>query len=37
MKRAYVLFIQGGGKGAHDMDAALADSLKQALGAWGRA
>lgn len=27
-----VLFIQGGGKGAHDVDAALADSLKRALG-----
>jgi uncharacterized protein len=28
----YVLFIQGGGKGAYDEDAALAESLKQALG-----
>ena len=28
----YVLFIQGGGKGAHAEDAALADSLKRALG-----
>jgi predicted alpha/beta hydrolase family esterase len=27
-----VLFIQGGGKGAHSEDAALADSLKRALG-----
>jgi predicted alpha/beta hydrolase family esterase len=27
-----VLFIQGGGKGAHSVDAALADSLKRALG-----
>jgi uncharacterized protein len=27
-----VLFIQGGGKGAHALDAALADSLKRALG-----
>jgi uncharacterized protein len=29
----YVLFIQGGGKGAHSEDAALADSLRRALGA----
>jgi predicted alpha/beta hydrolase family esterase len=28
-----VLFIQGGGEGAHAEDALLADSLKQALGA----
>lgn len=27
-----VLFIQGGGKGAHSEDALLADALKQALG-----
>ena len=27
-----VLFIQGGGKGAHSEDAALADSLERALG-----
>jgi len=27
-----VLFIQGGGEGAHDVDAALAQSLQQALG-----
>ena len=27
-----VLFIQGGGKGAHSEDAPLADSLKRALG-----
>lgn len=28
-----VLFVQGGGKGAHDADAPLADSLQDALGA----
>jgi predicted alpha/beta hydrolase family esterase len=28
-----VLFIQGGGPGAHDADRALADALSQALGA----
>jgi predicted alpha/beta hydrolase family esterase len=28
----HVLFIQGGGKGAHAVDAALAQSLKKALG-----
>jgi predicted alpha/beta hydrolase family esterase len=27
-----VLFVQGGGKGAHDIDAALAASLQRALG-----
>jgi uncharacterized protein len=27
-----VLFVQGGGKGAHDVDAALAASLERALG-----
>src|SRR5205809_735086 len=32
MTATYVLFIQGGGKGAYDEDAALAGSLKQALG-----
>src|SRR5262245_39405797 len=32
MTTAYVLFVQGGGKGAFDEDAALAASLKQALG-----
>ena len=32
MTTAYVLFIQGGGRGAYDVDAALAESLKQALG-----
>jgi predicted alpha/beta hydrolase family esterase len=32
MMATYVLFIQGGGKGAHDADAALAQSLRQALG-----
>lgn len=32
MTATYVLFIQGGGKGAYDADAALAESLKQALG-----
>jgi predicted alpha/beta hydrolase family esterase len=33
MTRTPVLFIQGGGKGAHDEDASLAESLKKALGA----
>ncbi|WOB06912.1 alpha/beta hydrolase [Piscinibacter gummiphilus] len=33
MTNPCVLFIQGGGKGAHTEDKALADSLKQALGA----
>jgi predicted alpha/beta hydrolase family esterase len=33
MTTTYVLFIQGGGKGAHAVDAALAESLKRALGA----
>jgi uncharacterized protein len=32
MTATYVLFVQGGGKGAHDEDAALAESLKRALG-----
>ena len=32
MTTACVLFIQGGGKGAHSEDAPLADSLKRALG-----
>jgi len=27
-----VLFVQGGGKGAHSVDASLAESLKRALG-----
>jgi uncharacterized protein len=31
MTKAYVLFVQGGGKGAHDEDAVLAASLKRAL------
>ena len=32
MARADVLFVQGGGKGAHDEDAMLAASLQRALG-----
>ena len=32
MTATCVLFIQGGGKGAHDEDALLADSLQRALG-----
>ena len=32
MTTTYVLFIQGGGRGAHSEDAALADSLKRTLG-----
>lgn len=32
MTATCVLFIQGGGKGAYQEDAALADSLKRALG-----
>ena len=32
MTTTCVLFIQGGGKGAHSEDAPLADSLKRALG-----
>ena len=32
MTATCVLFIQGGGKGAHSEDASLANSLKQALG-----
>ena len=32
MATTHVLFIQGGGAGAHDEDAALAESLKRALG-----
>lgn len=32
MMTTCVLFIQGGGKGAHSEDATLADSLKRALG-----
>ena len=32
MAKTYVLFVQGGGKGAYDEDAALAESLKRALG-----
>jgi hypothetical protein len=31
--RTLVLFIQGGGEGAHDVDALLAASLQKALGA----
>jgi predicted alpha/beta hydrolase family esterase len=31
--KKYVLFIQGGGQGAHDEDAVLAASLQKALGA----
>jgi predicted alpha/beta hydrolase family esterase len=30
--RTFVLFIQGGGEGAHEADALLAKSLQQALG-----
>jgi len=33
MTNSCVLFIQGGGKGAHSEDKSLADSLQQALGA----
>jgi predicted alpha/beta hydrolase family esterase len=33
MTKTHVLFIQGGGAGAHDEDAALAASLRQELGA----
>ena len=32
MTTTRVLFIQGGGNGAHSEDAPLADSLKRALG-----
>ena len=32
MTTTFVLFIQGGGKGAHSVDAPLANSLKRALG-----
>ena len=32
MATTCVLFIQGGGKGAHSVDAPLADSLQRALG-----
>jgi serine hydrolase len=32
MTTNYVLFVQGGGKGAHSEDAPLAESLKRALG-----
>jgi predicted alpha/beta hydrolase family esterase len=32
MTTTCVLFVQGGGKGAHSEDASLADSLKRALG-----
>jgi predicted alpha/beta hydrolase family esterase len=32
MTKTCVLFIQGGGKGAHSADAPLANSLKRALG-----
>ena len=32
MTKTHVLFVQGGGKGAYDEDAALAASLAQALG-----
>ena len=32
MTQTHVLFIQGGGEGAHDADAALAESLKKTLG-----
>jgi alpha-beta hydrolase superfamily lysophospholipase len=32
MTRTHVLFVQGGGKGAHREDAALAASLERALG-----
>jgi predicted alpha/beta hydrolase family esterase len=32
MTQTDVLFVQGGGKGAHSVDAALAASLEQALG-----
>jgi len=32
MPKTCVLFIQGGGKGAHDEDAALAATLERALG-----
>ena len=31
--KEYVLFIQGGGQGAHDEDAVLVASLEKALGA----
>ena len=31
--RTYILFIQGGGEGAHDVDALLVASLQRALGA----
>lgn len=30
--KTQILFVQGGGKGAHDVDATLAASLQQALG-----
>ena len=32
MTKTCVLFVQGGGEGAHDEDAALAASLQRALG-----
>ena len=32
MTKTHVLFVQGGGKGAHNVDAALAASLERALG-----
>lgn len=32
MTKTHVLFVQGGGKGAYDEDAALAASLERALG-----
>ena len=32
MTKTDVLFVQGGGKGAYDEDAALAASLERALG-----
>jgi len=32
MAKTYVLFVQGGGQGAHEEDAALAASLERALG-----
>jgi hypothetical protein len=30
--RTHVLFIQGGGEGAHEQDALLAESLQKTLG-----
>ena len=32
MTKTHVLFVQGGGKGAYDEDATLAESLERALG-----